>query len=64
MPDKKTSMVSVRLTDEEKRELEQLAERFEVSAGFMLRRMLRAGLREQGKHVLILSDDERHCQTR
>lgn len=47
---KKTETASVRLTEDEKKELERLARLQDRTESWILRKMLLAGLRNQAKH--------------
>jgi hypothetical protein len=55
--EKRTSTITIRVTEKEKRELTEVASRFDVPAGFIVRRLIRVGLRDQGKQRLTLCAD-------
>lgn len=61
--DKKIKPFSVRLDEDTDAILEELATRFGIKKGFIARRFIRAAAKVQGKHVMILSDEELQSKT-
>jgi len=51
---KRTETLTIRLTEEEKSQLQDIASKFDLSVGFIVRRLVRAGLRDQGKQRITL----------
>ncbi len=52
--EKKTAIITIRVTESEKHDLDAIASRFELPAGFIARRLIRAGIRDQGKQRMTL----------